>query len=486
VDPLTRAEIAARLLKIQSCGNVVELRAAAGQPIHLHNYQKCGQVAVCPVCAARAQAMRSKRYAGPIESLAAACGRDGRNRIERRSKWPGRAHDDFAGLNAYLVTATIRPAESLRDGLKTLMDGWNRFRRMGQRRGKKRSAGEFGKVVAALAKIEIKRGAGSGLWHPHIHALVFTQQPLDYRTFQGPQLYLDDEKGTDIITGEVPQILLSKISFEWLEATKGEGYNIRCDNMRKFWEQHHRPKGIDFIESVRKQSQEVLKYATKWNADQKSGTADFDGGDFVEVVRTTYCRRLFATYGQFRNLPGNDFVGNEVGDTLTKFDLEPPTIYESRYISGNYSTPRQVPGALFPDSDPMRPLIPWDYGDDGEIICRENPRREYLRSVCRINGAWRKRRGVVLRMREKARPYNVARAVEWLLNQAKANARRDLFAVRGFLFMDMGPPNEFARKVAARIAAKQLSDYQASQKYWDDITAAFVETLQSSTRQVYI
>lgn len=487
VDPLTRAEIAAKLLKIQSCGNVVELRSKAAGPIHLHNYQKCGQTAVCPICAARAQAMRSKRYAGPITALAAACGRDGRNRIEKRSKWPGFAHDDFSGLNAYLLTATIRPAQSLRDGLKSLMGGWKAFRRMGQRRAKGRSKGEFGKVVAALAKIEIKRGSGSGLWHPHIHALVFTSEPLDYRTFAGPQLFLDDVQAADELTGEVPQVLLSKISFEWLEATKGQGYNIRCDNMRKFWEQNHKPKGMDFVESVKKQSQEVLKYATKWNADPKSGTADFDGGDFVEVVRTTYCRRLFATYGQFRNLPGNDFVGNDSGETLSKFDNEPPAIFESRYIGGAYSTPKQIPAALFADSDPMRPLIPWDYGNNGEIICRENPRREYLRAVARINGAWRKRRGTVLRMRDdRARQYDVRRGVEWLLNRAKAAARRDLFAVRGFLYLDMGPPNEFARRVQSRIAAKALADYEASQKYWDDITAAFMEVLQAPSKIVLV
>lgn len=509
-DPLSRLEIAGKLKKIKSCGNLVELRALPGDLPTVHNFQKCGQVAVCPVCAARAQAMRKKRFGKPIEAMAALCGENQAGTLGTRAARPGRlvpfdcapfplspcapwpgitGRESFEGLNAYLVTATIRPRETLREGLNHLTAAWKKFRLMGQRRGDSRSRGEFGKVVGAIAKIEIKRGAGSGKWHPHIHALIFTRSELDFRFYDKGVLihpkHFDPLVGeVDKETGEVKgrEILMSKISREWLKATGGDSYNVDVQSMRKFWESSYTDKrgafhpsqksrGVPFAQSVREQAAEVLKYATKWNADPEKGSAEFDAADFVEVVRTTYCRRLFATYGYFRRIPGSDFVGNETGDDLYwNVPGKPrPEIYAARWTLKGFTDLEKRPGPVFPDSDPLSALINWETGPDGSPAVRENPRSIYLRAVVRINGLWRRRRSLVLKMKNRAAmPYETER----LLNQVRERATAELADARIIL-----APWYKETQISDRIMAAIMRKYRESKEYSEKLTAAFAEVL---------
>lgn len=515
-DPLSRLEIAAKLKKIKSCGNLVELRAAPGDLPTVHNFQKCGQTAVCPVCAARAQAMRKKRFGRPIEAMAGLCGAGVTGTLDRRAPrparpvphncdpfplsqsapWPGiTGRESFEGLNAYLVTATIRPRETLRDGLNHLAGAWKKFRLMGQRRGDARSRGEFGKVVGAIAKIEIKRGAGSGKWHPHIHALIFTRAELDFRFYDKGVLihskHFDPRAETvDKETGEVKpgkDILMSKISREWLKATGGDSYNIDVKSMRKFWESPYTDKrgvyhpsqksrGVPFGQSVREQAAEVLKYATKWNADPEKGSAEFDAADFVEVVRSTYCRRLFSTYGYFRRIPGSDYVGNETGENLYwNIPGKPrPEIYAARWTLKGFSDLEKMPGPVFPDSDPLQSLINWETSPDGSPAIRENPRAIYLRAVVRINGLWRRRRSLVLKMKNRA---SMPIETERLLNHVRERATAELADARVIL-----APWYKETEISDRVMKAILKKYQESKEYAEKVTAAFMETLNGFNR----
>ncbi len=496
IDPLSRLEIAAKLKKIKSCGNLVELRAVPGDLPSVHNFQKCGQIAVCPVCAARAQAMRKKRFGGPIEAMATLCGHEAGGTIAGRAPrparpvpadgvapfplgpsapWPGsKGGESFSGLHAYMVTATIRPRETLREGLDHLSAAWKKFRLMGQRRrGGWRSRGEFGKVVGGIAKIEIKRGAGSGLWHPHIHALFFTREKLDYRTLSRPdKTVFHDPRLED------KEILLSKISHEWLNATGGDSYNIHCDNLRTYWERNHRASGKTFANSVREQAAEVLKYATKWNADPARGSAEFDAADFVEVVRTTYCRRLLATYGYFRRIPGSDFVGNENGDDLFwNVPGKPrPEIYAARWTTKGFTDLERQPAPVFPDSDPLQSLINWEVSPDGKPSVRENPRAIYLRAVAKINGAWRRRRSLVLKYRDSF-PSIAAEYVETLLNRIRERATAELMDARIIL-----APWYSDVRLSEKFMAAMLARYRESKEYAEKLTAAFLEILQGPAR----
>ncbi len=329
---LTRNDFGRILKKMTGCGSVVELRAALdrqtgemGAPVvHAANY--CGQHTICPYCAGRVQDRRGARFREPIAEMA------------RRYPY------------VYMVTATIPPRPTWREDLSALIEGWQAFRRMGQKRNGRggRSAGEWGKVGAAIAKIELKRGSGSGLPHCHYHSLVFSERPLDYRVWDPKEKHLPKEKRTPLYTVTSPTtgeaVPASKISSEWFRATGGTATNLRVDPIR--YRDADRKAGRSWSESVIEQSREVLKYATKFDSHPDKDSIGVFARDFVGIRDATYGRRLFIAYGDFRKVGGNDFEGG--GPHIS----EGPQIFESRWRGVEYSAliPRTRPIFLNMDS----------------------------------------------------------------------------------------------------------------------------------------
>lgn len=336
---LTRTDFDRILGKIRSCGSVVELRSKLdrqtgeiGAPcVHAANY--CGQHTVCPFCAGRVQDRRGMRFRDAIGATARA--------------YP----------YAYMLTATVPPSESWRDQLTALVGAWQSLRKMGQVRKRRRkdgsvkvtrSGGEWGKVRAGLAKVELKRGAGSGLPHCHIHALVFSETQLDFRVWSAEEKR--KAKADRIPLHKIPDesdprgwVPASKLSAEWWKATGGAAKNIRVDPLVM------RPKdvaaGRTYSESIIDQSREVLKYATKFDSAPATDAIRIFARDFVDIRDATYCRRLFMTYGDFRSVPGNDFIGG--GPHIS----ERPQIWETRWRSGAYSPLISRDRPVFPNSD---------------------------------------------------------------------------------------------------------------------------------------
>lgn len=322
---LTKLDFGRILKKMTGCGSVVELRAALdrktgemGAPVvHAANY--CGQHTICPYCAGRVQDRRGARFRAPIAEMA--------------RKYP----------YAYLLTATIPPVPTWREDLDKLVKGWQAFRRMGQKRpitkkgkvvGHRRGYGEFGKIGAGLAKIELKRGKNSGLPHCHYHAIVFTEDMLDFRLtlrlprrIEGRAWKPLRHRGRMIWPVVSPWVKASKITAEWYKATGG-AINFQVDPIRYL--QKHKDKGISYADSVVEQSREVLKYATKFDS-SAGDSASLLARDFVGIRDATYSRRLFVTYGDFRQVGGNDFVGG--GPHIS----ESPAIFESRWRGVEYS-----------------------------------------------------------------------------------------------------------------------------------------------------
>lgn len=328
---LTRVDFGRILKKMTGCGSVVELRAALdrvtgemGSPVvHAANY--CGQHTICPYCAGRVQDRRGARFRDPIAEMA--------------RKYP----------YAYMVTATIAPRPTWREDLSQLIEGWQAFRRMGQKRGGRksgRSQGEWGKVRAGLAKIELKRGSGSGLPHCHYHSLVFTNEPLDYRVWNSAEKHLPKEQRTPRYTVKSPvsgeNVPASKISYEWYQATGG-ATNLQIDPIR--YRDQDKRAGKSYAESVVEQSREVLKYATKFDSSVSSDAASLLAKDFVGIRDATYNRRLFITYGDFRAVGGNDFTGG--GPHIS----EGPAIFESRWRGVQYSELVQRSRPVFLNTD---------------------------------------------------------------------------------------------------------------------------------------
>lgn len=330
---MTYDDLREKLEKISSCASVIELKESwTGTPDNLEqvfeisaaNY--CKQHVLCPVCADRMQARRKARFDNSIREQSqlveqTAARIDGGTFVE----------NDSDNRFAYIVTYTVTDGKNLSDRLEHLKESKKAFRRMGQKRSFGRSAGESGKIKAAISTIEIKRGTGSGEWHAHSHDLVFTDRRFDFEVYdREARRRLREQYGREIPKDKLTEIALhpvefrgeivpsSKLSREWLSATGGDSIGIRIDEMR------HVPKtktvfqggvlkteriseskrkklmAMSFADSILYQSKEVLKYPYK--------PGELEPWDSVQVLSATYNKRMTATYGQFRGVAGDDYV----------------------------------------------------------------------------------------------------------------------------------------------------------------------------------
>ena len=330
---LTYSDLMERADKIFSCSTVVELKEEfTGPPDNMEQIFQvtaanfCKQHVVCPICSNRSQARRQARFDDPIKQQAIAV-------------MEGNKH-------AYLFTYTIADGENLKERLNHLKESKRYFRLQGQKRVNGRSCGEAGKIKAAVSTIEIKRGDKSGLWHTHIHELVFTDKPIDYKIYDPEQRRkLYKKFGDNIPKEELSKIALrralfkgervpvSKISAEWLKATSGDSISLHVDKM------HHIPRSktiyyngqfkkvlvsakkrkklsqMSFEESIAYQAKESLKYITK--------PSENNPLDFVEIIDSTYNKRLVSTYGEFRAIPVDDY-NDETGENNTFMALWNP------------------------------------------------------------------------------------------------------------------------------------------------------------------
>lgn len=373
VSKLTRADIGRKLRKVASCGGLLEMRAPLDKEtgevgdLVLHNADFCGQYAVCPICAARIQSRRQASLREPIQAFA------------RRYAF------------AYMVTATIQDGRDLRERLAHLVESWQAFRRMGQKRKTGRSAGEWGKVAAALAHVEIKRGAKSGEWHPHIHALVFSDDPFDYSVWDAAKLAAGEKVAKAPIEFQGRKVASSTISRQWLRAS-GDSMGIDVRPLRE--RKTDRAHGWDRAESVWRQAREVLKYATKFNGNPNADQAALYGPDYVTVMDVTYGRRLFNSYGGFRGLAA---LENELVEPCDLAAGETPIVYSMRWDRGRrkYGRLRAEAGPIFDNSDPIK----------GER------RLELVTKVNQVQGEYRARRSRIV----ATRPYFMRRGKleEW-------------------------------------------------------------------------
>jgi hypothetical protein len=333
---LTHADLLRTLSKIRNCASTIELRSKIDRStgeieapcIHAANY--CGQTNLCPQCASRVSDRRRARFRAPIIAATTAY------------------------KYAYMVTATIEATATWRDSIRNLMAGWRGFRLRGQKRKNRKLArdpGEFGKVLAGVSKIEIKRGKNSGMPHCHIHALFFTNEPLDFRVWSEAEKQKPREDRVSLRPGR-----LSKITEEWQCAVGGNGTGIDIQPLswrapkRKDLETKEsysdRCNNWSLSDSIFEQSREVLKYATKFETAPQAQEEKIFARDLIGIKSATYGRRCFQTFGAFRGISGSDFVGDENPRT------ENPLLYASRWDSDRYSPLREIKSPLFPEMEP--------------------------------------------------------------------------------------------------------------------------------------
>lgn len=309
---LTRSDIWEKIEKIRNCCSVVELSAkytevdnVVEQVLSVTNGNFCKQHAVCPVCADRSQNRRRARYNEPIKQQA--------SMVKEGKRY------------AYIITYTVTDGKSLAERLQHLKESKLAWRKMGQKRGKKHSRGEAAKIKAGLSTIEIKRGENSSEWHVHAHELIFTSSPLDYQVYDpvlkkelhkkyGSKIPLDilNTAALETVDFRGKQVAVSKLSKEWMKATGGDSISIDAEPLQHIpknasYKKQRKCAAMSFEQSIAYQAKEVIKYMSK--PSENSPT------DMIEIITDTFNKRMVASYGEFRGIPGNDYEIENAADS---------------------------------------------------------------------------------------------------------------------------------------------------------------------------
>ena len=137
--------------KLQHCGHWLVFRHYyTVDKVRLHAADFCKKHLLCPLCAIRRGAKYLEAY---MDKLAVVMG-------------------EHPGLKAYMVTVTVKDGADLGERfahLRKAMKAMTQARRNYLMAPNKRPHVEFAKALGGVHSVEAKRGANSGLWHPHAH-----------------------------------------------------------------------------------------------------------------------------------------------------------------------------------------------------------------------------------------------------------------------------------------------------------------------------
>jgi len=218
----------ARLLR--SCGDYLIFRHYwTIDQVKLHGARLCKKHLLCPLCAIRRGAKFLAAYLQRYEQIKLEC----------------------PNLQPYLVTLTVKDGADLGERFQHLFQSqrelWNR-RKRGQ-------VSSLAGVAGAVWSYEIKRGSGSGLWHPHLHMIALAEVQPDQ----------------------------AQLSQEW-HAITGDSYIVDVRPINPV------DPASGFVE--------VFKYAVKFSSQSPADT--------VHCFQTLSGKRLLASAGVFRGIPEPD------------------------------------------------------------------------------------------------------------------------------------------------------------------------------------
>jgi len=168
-------------------------------------------------------------------------------------------------LRPFLVTLTVRDGADLEERMGHLRGA---HQRLWRRRGNHRTATVMDGVAGGVWSYEVKRGRGSGLWHPHVHAVWLAEDRPD----------------------------AFRLSAEWAELT-GDSRIVDV-----------RPIEGDPVDGFC----EVFKYALKFS--------DMEPRDTFFAYRELRGMRLLDAAGAFRGVEVPDSMTDELLDGLPYVD----------------------------------------------------------------------------------------------------------------------------------------------------------------------
>ena len=140
--------------RLKTCGDYLVFRHYfTVDRVKLHGASLCMKHLLCPLCAIRRGAKYLKAYLVRFDVLQAA----------------------NPNLKAFLITLTVKDGQDLAERFKHLFRSqhelWKR---------KKRGRGSvLDGVAGAVWSYEVKRGSGSGSWHPHLHMIALAESQPD-------------------------------------------------------------------------------------------------------------------------------------------------------------------------------------------------------------------------------------------------------------------------------------------------------------------
>lgn len=254
-----------------------------GSYLHFHHYYTINQVKLasmcsckrhllCPLCAIRRAAKTVKAYMEKYQILVS----------------------DNPHLSAYLVTFTVKDGEDLGERFEHLQKSLRLYydqRRKAEKGKTRNKQNEANKAAGGVGSYEVKRGQGSGIWHPHAHYIWLCESKPD----------------------------VSQIKAEWQEIT-GDSFIV---DVTPFYDQENVSKG--FLE--------VFKYALKYSTMSLS--------DNWEAYNVLQGRRLVSSFGIFRGVEVPEQMTDEIS-----FDDLPYLELVFRYLGGKYQlttcTPAQA------------------------------------------------------------------------------------------------------------------------------------------------
>jgi hypothetical protein len=140
--------------RVSGCGEYLLFRHYfTVDQVRLHAAQFCKKHLLCPLCAIRRGAKALQAYMPRYEAA--------------------RAAEPL--LRPFLLTLTVKDGSDLAERFSHLMRSQHELWKRKQRGRGSVLAG----VGAAVWSYEVKRGKGSGLWHPHLHMVAMAEQQPD-------------------------------------------------------------------------------------------------------------------------------------------------------------------------------------------------------------------------------------------------------------------------------------------------------------------
>lgn len=121
--------------------------------VKLHGARLCMKHLLCPLCAIRRGSKALKAYADRWDVI----------------------HAEKPVLKPFLVTLTVKDGPDLAERFKHLFKSQHELWKQ-KHRGR---GSPFDGVEGAVWSYEIKRGSGSGLWHPHLHMIALAETQPD-------------------------------------------------------------------------------------------------------------------------------------------------------------------------------------------------------------------------------------------------------------------------------------------------------------------